>query len=99
MSVQSALIGGQGFRMRADCERPTGLASRHMIYSIWTVWRVNINDQSSGAPNSGTAAMRDWPVASNPPFQLTPLRVEQDRGFFNSWNQPKCFPSLWVRRN
>jgi hypothetical protein len=36
--------------------------------------------------------MRDWPVAPNPPFQLTPLRVEQDRGFSTAGISPSAFP-------
>jgi len=31
-------------------------------------------------------------------MQPTPLRVEQDRAFFDSWKRLDCFPDLWVRR-
>ncbi len=31
-------------------------------------------------------------IRPNPPFKPTPLRVEQDRGFFDNWKSANAFP-------
>jgi hypothetical protein len=46
---------------------------------------------------SGSRIVRNLTSASAPPnkpLELTPLRVEQDRGDFEAWFPLTCFPDL-----
>ena len=62
--------------------RPEGLIKRGLGSRISVTMREG--EKATGPPNTG--------------MEPTPLSGEQDRGDFEGWIRPTCFPDLCVRR-